>query len=60
MERELPPALKRATICRNYNRLVGSSLSHLDLMELSLAEYDEILLVTDCADLLSQNSSQLS
>lgn len=53
LERDLPAAIKQAAIVRNYNRVTGASLSHLELQHLSVAAYDEILLVADNTDLLS-------
>ena len=53
LERDLPPAIKQAAIVRNYNRVTGASLSHLELQHLSVEAYDEILLVADNTDLLS-------
>lgn len=53
LDRDLPPALKQAAIVRNYNRVTGASLSHLELNGLSVGAYDEVLLIADNGDILS-------
>lgn len=57
LDRDLPEALKHAAIVRNYNRVTGASLSHLELMRLGVDEYDAVLLVADNTDILSGNAT---
>ena len=43
----LPDAFKHAAIARAYNILTGASLSHFDVVNLALDDYDDLIFLAE-------------